>query len=110
MRRAEPVASDVSESDMGAKPANSKMNRGGRLSGGQPGVGWSRNDLGRERMERDEAQAGEGEGGAVVGRRGLLTGVVLGAAALVLVGCDGGEDDDDDDDDGHRRRRRRRRR
>lgn len=50
-------------------------------------------------MERDEKQPAEtdcdGEG---YSRRGVLTGAVLGATALLLVSCQGGDDDDDEDD------------
>jgi hypothetical protein len=51
-------------------------------------------------MERDEEQAGEG-GPAREGfsRRGLLTGAMLGAAALLVASCRGGDDDDDEGDD-----------
>ena len=51
-------------------------------------------------MERDETQGGQGvpesEG---FSRRGVLTGALLGATALMLASCQGGGDDDDDDDD-----------
>ena len=62
-------------------------------------------------MERDEADGFEG-GGKAFSRRGLLTGAMLGAAALLVAGCEfesDDDDDDDDEDDGGRRRRRRRR-
>jgi hypothetical protein len=51
-------------------------------------------------MERDEAQAGEGDQGREgFSRRGVLTGAVLGATALLLASCQGGEDEEDEGDD-----------
>ena len=51
-------------------------------------------------MDRNEPAANEDENGRErFSRRGLLTGAMLGAAALFIVSCRGGDDDDDDDDD-----------
>jgi len=55
-------------------------------------------------VERDAAEAGV-EAGAGDGqderfsRRGVLTGAMLGAAAIMLASCRGGDDDDEGEDD-----------
>lgn len=51
-------------------------------------------------MERDEAQAGEGvQSREGFSRRGVLTGAVLGATALLLASCQGEDEEDEGDDD-----------
>jgi hypothetical protein len=51
-------------------------------------------------MDRDEKQPAEsGREREGFSRRGLLTGAMLGATALLLAGCRGGGDDDDDEGD-----------
>jgi len=51
-------------------------------------------------VERDEAERStEDRGDGRYSRRGVLTGAVLGAAAIMLASCQGGEDDEDEGGD-----------
>lgn len=53
---------------------------------------------GRPVMERDEAQADQREEQGF-SRRGVLTGALLGATAVMLASCRGGDDDEDEGED-----------